>query len=198
MPKIYDAKTVAHLQSCLDAGSVVIESFDSYENILPGMTIVLGEVRVHFQKSIHPRIPGYTGAQFLSEKTDKMYMSFWNQLPVCSHMCKDFRYLITDMNGNVPYKTFTYTDKDDTRKRALVRYLFEIDDMDADQPECVEYFKQYNDVILNNCCYLIVKIEDADQDGYTTKTPLDMYAIADTDAVVAMPGKKKANSSPLF
>lgn len=198
MSKIYDAKTVAHLQSCLDTGSVVIESFDSYENILPRMTIILGDVQVHFQKSDNPKIPGYMSAQFLGDNADKMYMSFWNQLPVRTHMAKDFRYLVTDKDGNIPYKTFTYTDKDDTRKRALVRYLFEIDDMDADQPECVEYFKQYNDVILNNCCYLIVKIEDADKDGYTTKVPLDMYAIADTDAVVVIPGKKKANSSPLF
>lgn len=201
MSKIYDKKTVDHIQSCLNTGSVRIESYDSYENILPGMKIALGDVYVQYSKPTVPirNVPGYAPVVFLGENATREYMSEWNKLPIKSHMSKDFRFLQTDKDGHIPYKTFTYTDPFGTEKRALVRHLFEIDDMDADQPECVEYYYAYTDLILNDACYMIVKIEDAGYDGYMSKHKLNIVntVIGELPAVAPKTAKKD-KSTPLF
>lgn len=204
MSKIYEKTVVEHLQSCLDTGNVKIESFDSYENILPGMNIKLGDVAVHFYKKDppHPKIPGFAAASYLGDNVDRLYTNAWNELPIKSHMLKDFRYLRTDADNQVPYKTFTYTDKDGKQKRALVRFLFEIEDMDADQPECLEYYFKYTDLVFNDACYMIIKIEDGNTDTYTSNIRLKVCDMTNEDnlELPEMPakGSKKVASQKLF
>lgn len=174
MSKIYDKKTVAHIQSLLKTGQVVITSAESYDTLLPGMRISLGEIQVAFVPvDANDKSKGYSTYSFLSDNVTKEYKAEWKCLPIGSHLVKDMRKLVKDKDGNIPYKTLEYTDQNGKQMKALVRHLFEIDDMDADQPECVEYYEKYTDLLLNNQCYLIVKIISANS-NYCHKEKLNI------------------------
>lgn len=159
MSKLYDKKTVAYIQSLLKQGQVIIKSVDSYDTLLPNNRVILGEINVVFQKAPDTvKTPGYLASKFLTEKVTKEYLQDWNELPVKTHLIPDMRKLSKDIENNVPYKTFEYVDESGNKMKALVRHLFEIDEMDADQPECREYYETYTDLLLNNKCYMIVMI----------------------------------------
>lgn len=159
MSKLYDKKTVTYIQSLLKKGQVIIKSIESYDSLLPNNRIILGEINVVFQKTPETaKKQGYLASKFLSEKVTKDYLHDWNLLPVKTHLIPDMRSLKLDGDDNIPYKTFEYTDESGNKMKALVRHLFEIDDMDADQPECSEYYEAYTDLLLNNKCYMIVMI----------------------------------------
>lgn len=179
MSLIYDQKIVNHLQNCLKTGNVEIKSIDSYDTMLPGLQFKLGDITVSFiKKPDTAKIPGYSSSSYMGDSASKEYMTEWKRFPVYTHLMKDMFRLRLDDNDNVPYKTFTYIDADGTKKRALVRHLFEIENMDADTQECVEYYEAYTDLIHADQCYLIIKIVDDNDLGYYQKTDINIKAVS--------------------
>lgn len=142
----------------MNNGQLEIRRFTDYSEILPMNRITIGDIEVSFKKSDHPKVIGYLAGAHFQEGVGRSYTETWNQLPVKSHMIKDFKRLIVDKNGDIPYLALDYTDKDGTQKTALVRELFEIDDMDADDPEALEYYTKYADIEHNDKAYMVVKI----------------------------------------
>lgn len=133
------------------------------------MSITYGAIRLSFIKSQHKKIPGYIANAVYTEDVSKEYKKEWDLLPVGTHLITDFKQLRTDKDGNIPYKELVFNDLEGNKMKALVRYLYEIDDMDADNPECQEYYETYTDLIHCNQCFMIVKITNYNTAGYTAK-----------------------------
>jgi hypothetical protein len=160
MQKIYSDDVFSYIQSLMDTGHVDIKHFNDYSEILPMNRITLGEIQVAFTKSESPKIPGYNAGMILKEGIGQLYTDNWNQLPIKSHMVKDFKMLRLDKNGNIPYIEITFEDVSNNKKKALLRELYEIDDMDAEDPECLDYYNKYTDIENCDKAYMVVKIVD--------------------------------------
>lgn len=158
MQKLYPKSVFTYIENLMKDGQLEIRRFSDYSEILPMNKITLGDIKVSFMKSDHPKIPGYLAASYCKEGVGRAYTELWNQLPIKSHMLKDFKKLVTDKNGDIPYLALNYKDKDGKQKTALVRELFEIEDMDADDPEALEYYTKYADIEHNDKVYMVVKI----------------------------------------
>lgn len=162
MQKLYPKSVFAYIETLMSKGQLEITRFNDYGEILPMNRITLGDIEVVFMKSEHPKIPGYTAGKFMKEGIGKQYMEHWDQLPVKSHMLKDFRYLKKDEHEQIPYLELRFKDPNGKEKKALVRELFEIEAMDADDPEALEYYMKYADFDHNEKAYMVVKITDTE------------------------------------
>lgn len=166
MSKIYSKNVIKHIQNLLNTGDIQITSFTDYKDILPGNRITYGKIRVGFVPTQHPKIKGYTANATYHEEVTKEYRKAWKNLPVGSHLINDFKHLNLDQNNNVPYKEIIFKDESGNDMKALIRHMYEIDEMDADNPECQEYYETYTDLIHLNQCFMIIKITDLDNYGY--------------------------------
>lgn len=170
------------------------------------MVLTYGAIRMGFTKSNHKKVPGYLASAIFSEEATKEYKRIWDTMPVGSHLIQDFKKLRKDQNGNVPYKVLVYTDAFGNKMKALVRHLYEIDDMDPDQPECQEYYETYTDLIHANQCFMVIKIVPEDSYNYSCKdhfklTGSNSYEFEPFSNVTPIPedGMSDAdNSTPLF
>lgn len=163
MQKLYSKKECLYIQTLMNNGQLEIKRFDNYKDIL-GLTmhIALGDILVSFKQAPEESkiYPGYLAGKYIKEGVTKAYLSKWEELPIKSHLIKDFRNLVKDENGNIPYLELHYVDSKGISKKALVRELFEIEYMDADDPECVNYYVKYTDIEHNDKAYMVVKIVD--------------------------------------
>ena len=204
MAKLYDKSTISYIQKCLNNGNIKIRSFESYDDILPANVISLGDIRITFVKSDLPKLKGgYISYAILGENVTNEYYKEWKSLPIRSHMMNDFKRLITDKDNNVPYKEFIYTDSNGNEMRALVRYLFEIDDMDADMPDCQEYYETYTDLLHQNQCFMLIKIVPNFKDTYLYYEKLKINGgklLVDNEYanMTPIPENTDNNSTPLF
>jgi hypothetical protein len=162
MQKIYSDDVFSYIQSLMDTGHVEIKHFNDYSEILPMNRITLGEIQVAFTKSESPKTPGYNAGMILKEGIGQTYIDNWSQLPIKSHMVKDFKMLNLDKDGNIPYIEIEFEDENSKKKKALLRELYEIYDMDADDPDCLDYYKKYTDIENGDKVYMVIKIVDSD------------------------------------
>ena len=101
---------------------------------------------------------------------DSKYISNWKKTPLGKFLIKDWKKDIKDRNGNIPYYCLEIVYKN-SHLKILIRNLIEVNECASDKnSEQIEMLKNaYNDLILDNNIFSIIKIID-DEDGSSWKT----------------------------
>lgn len=199
MSKLYNKTTVSYLENKLNTGDAKIITHDTYNSVLPTKFFQLGDITITFSE--FPNHPDrFDSAAYLKEGVNREYYKEWNQYPIATHLKKDLRKGTRDKDGNIPYKTIIFANAKGEEQRALIRYLFEIDDMDADSEECVNYYNTYTDFIFQNKPYLIIKICNNDYPYYGNCESInveveDLYNYIQVATNVELKVQKKSTDS---
>lgn len=160
---IYDTKIIDVITNSLTMGFSTIDNFD-YTSKRFCLNVANIKIELVVENGVRDGI-----IHLMNPAINMDYIKVWKSYAPGHFMCRDFKKDARDKDGKSPYYIIKYKYGEITMK-ALVRYLFEVDENIGSDSDIRKMIEDYGDFEFEGRYYAVIKICNMDKwgDGWIT------------------------------